>query len=185
MDAAKNSDPGAFHHVRLPECKMLKVPLMELPSCLTSWQSRKVSAVVDLCVLRTPPQPPTSETLSNGPDALGSSPTATPPAPLYISPCDNGRLWSPRLKAALLPVCDWLEGILLIPAARLAALSAKASALIRSPEEEFKGSEMEEGADFRPLPVPFTAALVQLEWTSCGSVLPLKYETTGRILVQV
>ena len=33
--------------------------------------------------------------------------------------------------------------------------------------------------------LPFQVALMQLQWTSSGAVMPLKYETFGRILFQV
>lgn len=81
------------------------------------------------------------------------------------------------MQEILTPLCEWLAQFLVAPALQLASLSDAALRLIpgivKPSEHSFEGS------------TPFDAAVVQIEWISRGAVMPLKYETFGRLVVQV
>ena len=88
-------------------------------------------------------------------------------------------------------IAAWLHTYLLEPAAEL----TQAAHICREQQHDSCGSKAvwasddvaldgAGGAGPRPK-LPFGTASVSLEWASVGAMMPLKYETTGRLITQV
>lgn len=84
-----------------------------------------------------------------------------------------------HIQEALGEVASWLHAIFCEPALQLGTASALLSAAGPDPAV---GDSYNSTA---PQLLPFSSVTVRLEWTSAGAVSPLKYEPTGRIILQV
>ena len=180
------------------------MPLTDVYHCLDAWSTSKLLARLDLCDVRPPPRctnptsiaaPPLQPHHSTPQKVVphSSKPPLPPGAPLFIAPSSRGgvsqQLWSLGIKAALLPVCEWLVENLCIPSAQLAAVTAD----LRGPAGGTKsgtlgssgGSGAAGAAPCWSQLVPFEVAAIQMEMASPGALMPLKYETFGRVIVQV
>ena len=124
-------------------------------------------------------------------------------------------VWSSVMKEAMMPVLSWTVENLILPTSWLNDITDIDSLLQYSSMprtavdqtssenlgtssgckehlgfEDYDGSDSgcDPGPDANDAHVgsqPFQVALMQLQWTSSGAVMPLKYEMFGRILFQV
>ncbi|GAX82013.1 hypothetical protein CEUSTIGMA_g9441.t1 [Chlamydomonas eustigma] len=198
LDSTKNSKSSNYH-VRWPECKVINVPLTELPGMIQNWKKSKLEAHLKLCQIMPPPWVP-QESQTEDPTSQSST--------MYMSPCRelwSQAAWSNSLKKQLLPLCTWLNTFILQPACHLTKLHQAMLQLSTQPSND-KTTNMDRPAVPYDLPVrqghptfqqaglqcltsdsrrAFSSVHTHLEWSSAGAVKPLKYEREGRILLQV
>ena len=190
------------------------MPLHEARSFLDTWSSRKVQANLDICTIRPATSGTRHPTTSQEAVHPAASPLYAAPiaAAEGDDPGLGQWVWGPEMKDAMKPVWSWMVHNLVLPASRLddvieldslLGLNSRLPAAHSSenPERSSQSSDESQyrcddcdchgdrgllrGAVQRTVLRPFHGGLVQLQWTSPGALMPLKYETFGRIVVQV